>query len=131
MQSTALKAFIKQLFTKQNKPLSRISYVFCSDQYLLQLNLKHLNHDTYTDIITFPLSELSEPVVSDVYISVDRVKENSIKMQTTFTQELHRVIFHGALHLCGYSDKSKQEKLAMRKKEDEYLNAYFVPRETF
>jgi len=126
----ALHAFIIQLFTDEAIQLEMINYIFCSDDYLHNLNLKYLKHDTYTDIVTFQLSEKNAPVVSDIYISIDRVKENARSLKTTFTQELHRVIFHGALHLCNYVDKTDNEKKLMRAKEDFYLNSYFVSRET-
>jgi probable rRNA maturation factor len=118
------------MFKKENTALERLDYIFCSDAYLLELNKAYLKHDTYTDIITFPLSIPPAPVISDIYISVDRVKENASALRTTFNQELHRVIFHGALHLCGYIDKSKSDQKLMREKEDSYLNSYFVSRET-
>ena len=125
-----LKDFIAFIFRTEGTLLHELHYVFCSDAYLLQINQQYLNHDTYTDIITFNLSEPFKPVLSDIYISVDRVRENAMLLQTTFKLELHRVIFHGALHLCGLKDKSKKEKELMRLKEDYYLDRYFVPRET-
>ena len=127
---TTLKAFIVQLFEKEHTALERLDYIFCTDEFLLELNITHLKHDTYTDIITFPLSEANTPVISDVYISIDRIKQNAASLRTSFTQELHRVIFHGALHLCGYKDKTQTDKKVMRDKEDFYLGSYFVPRET-
>jgi rRNA maturation RNase YbeY len=127
---TALKSFIIQLFKTENVHVEELHYIFCSDQYLLQLNKNFLDHDTYTDIITFNLSESSAPIVSDIYISTDRVRENAKALNTTFTNELHRVVFHGALHLCGYKDKTKVQKALMRQKEDACLQQYFVSRET-
>jgi probable rRNA maturation factor len=122
----ALKAFIPLLFKKEKKPLESLTYIFCTDDYLLQINNQHLQHDFYTDIITFDLSEsTSSPTIGEIYISVDRVKENATTHQTTFEQELHRVIFHGALHLCGYKDKTKNDALLMRNKEDDCLSMYF------
>jgi rRNA maturation RNase YbeY len=94
------------------------------------LNKTHLNHDTYTDIITFELSPKNEALIADIYISVERVKENAQSFTTSFQKELHRVIFHGALHLCGYKDKSKKQSQLMRFKEEENLILYFVSRET-
>jgi rRNA maturation RNase YbeY len=105
-----------------------INYIFCSDKYLSELNIAYLNHDTYTDIITFQYTWPPQPVFSDIYISVERVRENGKIFGTTFLIELYRVIFHGALHLCGYKDKNKKDSAEMRKKEDLYLNLY-VPRE--
>jgi probable rRNA maturation factor len=122
----ALKAFIPQIFKKEGKPLETLTYIFCSDEYLLEVNKNFLQHDFYTDIISFDLSESkSSPTIGEIYISVDRVKENAITHQTTFEQELHRVIFHGALHLCGYKDKTKKDSLLMRDKEEDCLSMYF------
>lgn len=102
--------------------------IFCSDSYLLETNKKHLNHDYYTDIITF--SYQSNLVISgDLFISIDRIKENAQKFDCSFEKELERVVYHGVLHLCGYNDKSSEELRQMRSKEDFYLNL-IVPRET-
>jgi probable rRNA maturation factor len=127
---TKLKSFITNLFKAEKIILEELHYIFCSDEYLLNINQLFLNHDTYTDIITFNLANSGEPIISDIYISTDRVKENAALLHTSFSLELHRVIFHGALHLCGYRDKSKVDKDIMRQKEDFYLSQYFVPRET-
>jgi probable rRNA maturation factor len=121
----ALKAFLLQLIEGEGKELDTLNYIFCDDAYLLQINKEYLNHDTYTDIVTFELSQKGEPLVSDIYISVERVRANAQTFKTTFTHELHRVIFHGALHLCGYKDKKKEEAKVMRGKEEEYLEKYF------
>lgn len=102
------------------KTVGEISYIFCSDEYLHKMNLEYLNHDTYTDIITFDYTE-KNIVSGDIFISIDRVKENAIKFKSHFENELSRVIIHGALHLMGYKDKSAQEKEQMRSKEDFYL----------
>lgn len=126
----ALKGFLKGLFKKEGKRIDTINYIFCTDAYLLELNKSHLKHNTYTDIITFELSAKNEPVLADIYISVERVKENARLFQAGLQQELHRVIFHGALHLCGYKDKSKEQALQMRSMEEHYLRKYFVPRGT-
>ena len=112
--------WIKDSIKNEAKKVGEISYIFCSDEYLHKMNLEYLNHDTYTDIITFDYTE--ENIVSgDIFISIDRVKENAIKFKTLFEKELSRVIIHGALHLMGYKDKSAQEKEQMRSKEDFYL----------
>jgi probable rRNA maturation factor len=122
----ALKGFIPQLFKKEGKLFESINYIFCSDEYLLKVNNNFLQHDFYTDIITFDLSlSKTSPTIGEIYISVDRVKENAITHQTTFELELHRVIFHGALHLCGYKDKTKKDALLMRDKEEDCLIMYF------
>lgn len=122
---TRLKQFIQELFQREEQGLSMLQYVFCTDEYLLHINEEFLKHDTYTDIVTFELSEDPDVTEGEIYISIDRVKENAEKYEVTENYELHRVIFHGALHLCGYKDKTKQEVELMRKKEDEYLQLYF------
>jgi rRNA maturation RNase YbeY len=98
-----------------------ISIIFCSDTYLLGLNQKHLNHNYFTDIITFSYSDENE-LSGDLFISLDRVKENAVKEKKSFKNELERVLYHGVLHLCGYKDKSPEEIAEMRSKEDYYLN---------
>lgn len=113
--------WIKDSIKNEAKKVGEISYIFCSDEYLHKMNLEYLNHDTYTDIITFDYTE--ENIVSgDIFISIDRVKENAIKFKTHFENELSRVIIHGALHLMGYKDKTPQQKEQMRSKEDFYLS---------
>ena len=106
---------------KENTPFSRIEYVFCTDEYLLELNRRYLQHDTFTDILTFTLSLPEDPIISEIYISIDRVKENAEKLNVSFDEELHRVMIHGLLHLCGYEDHSAAEAKLMRQKENEYL----------
>ena len=103
-------------FTKEN-----IVIVFCSDSFLLDLNKKHLNHDYFTDIITFSYTTLDR-ISGDLFISVDRVKENALKEGVSFGRELERVVYHGVLHLCGYNDKTPEEIKEMRSKENYYLN---------
>lgn len=119
-----LKAFIERIFKKEKKALAGITYIFCSDEMLLQMNRDFLQHDYYTDIITFGLSDKNQPIEAEIYISIDRVKDNAKEMGITYHTEMLRVIFHGALHLCGYKDKKKSETLLMRQKEDQYLLLY-------
>ena len=119
-----VKAFIESIFRKENQPLDSITYVFCSDEFLLQMNRDFLKHDYYTDIITFGLSENGQPVEAEIYISLDRVRENAQTHGATRTNETLRVLFHGALHLCGYKDKKKSEITLMREKEDHYLRLF-------
>jgi rRNA maturation RNase YbeY len=119
------KEFLLKLFKREGRKIGHVNYIFCNDDYLLDLNRQYLNHHTLTDIITFELSAPGQPVVSDIYISTERVKENAVIYKTPFYRELHRVIFHGALHLCGYKDKTKSDALRMRAAEDKYLNLYF------
>jgi rRNA maturation RNase YbeY len=121
---TALKKFIADLFKREYYVLYELNYIFCSDEYLLQINKDHLQHDYYTDIITFDLSEQKNKVIGEIYISLDRVKDNAQTLGTTFKEESLRVIFHGALHLCGYKDKTATHEKIMRRKEDEYIALY-------
>ena len=121
-----LSAFLDSLVTKYRKGTrkSDLTYIFCSDEHLLQMNRQFLQHDTFTDIITFDLSDGDDVLMGEIYISVDRVKENAEKFGTSYKDELHRVIFHGALHLCGFKDKKTADKTIMRAKEDESIAAY-------
>lgn len=123
-KKTELKAFVALLFRKEKKKLLSLTYVFCSDAFLLQMNRDFLKHDYYTDIISFGLSEPYMPIEAEVYISLDRVKDNAIQLGVPLKDETLRVIFHGALHLCGYGDKKKSEITIMRTKEDRYLRLY-------
>jgi len=104
--------------------LEQLQYIFCSDEYLLEINKQHLQHNYYTDIITFDLSEKPNAVIGEIYISVDRVRDNAQNYDATFKNELLRVIFHGALHLCGFKDKTEKDQTLMRKAEDKYLQYY-------
>jgi rRNA maturation RNase YbeY len=122
-----LKTFTETIFKREGTPLSELRIIFCSDKYLLSINNSYLKHDYYTDIITFKLSgPKGKKLDGEMYISVDRVRDNAKKNRVSFNKEIHRVIFHGVLHLCGYNDKLKSQQLIMRTKEDEYLNRYFV-----
>jgi len=122
---TALKKFIKGLFIKEKGKVADLTYIFCSDEYLLQINNSHLKHDYYTDIITFDLSNSPKKISGEIYISTDRVRDNAINFDVSIKEELHRVIFHGALHLCGYKDKTAKDAKQMREAEGRCLNAYF------
>jgi rRNA maturation RNase YbeY len=102
-----------------------LNYIFSSDKTLLNINRRYLKHDYYTDIITFDLSENSRQIIGEIYISVERVKDNAEKLRLSMVSELHRVIFHGALHLCGYNDKMKADMEKMRDREQHYLGKYF------
>ena len=110
------------MFAEEHIAFQSVSYIFCTDDFLLKLNQEYLKHDTLTDILTFTLSESSLPVVAEIYISVERVLENSSDLKVPFVTELNRVMIHGILHLCGYSDHTPQEKTTMREKEDYYLS---------
>lgn len=120
----ALKNFIASLFKKERTKVLELNYIFCSDEYLLDINRRFLNHDFYTDIVSFNLAEGAQPIQGEVYISIIRVRENAIKYGVSFAEELNRVVFHGALHLCGYQDKTKKDAKLMRNKEDFYLDQY-------
>jgi len=132
----ALKTFLQKKIKSEKRQLGSLNYIFCSDKELLQINQSFLNHDYYTDIITFDLSDTKTNIIEgEIYISTDRVKENSKNFDTKLINELHRVVFHGVLHLCGYKDKSPQDQKIMRKKENAWLLEYFnsillVSRET-
>ncbi len=118
---TGIKSFIESIFKKEKKELKEINYIFCSDDMLLKINQDFLQHNYYTDIITFGLQEPGQPVEAEIYISIDRVKDNAIHHGVDYENEMMRVLFHGALHLCGYKDKKKSEIQEMRAKEDQYL----------
>ena len=115
-----LQRWIKKVITSENKEMGEINYIFCSDEYLLERNIKYLDHDTLTDIITFNYCK-GKIITSDIMISIDGVKENSTIFDNSFSEELHRVMIHGILHLIGYDDKTEKEKILMREKENFYL----------
>ena len=121
----ALGSFIISIFKREKRPLEAMSIIFCSDEYLLSLNRQFLQHDYYTDIISFPLSEPGKALIAEIYVSIERVRENARNAHVSFRKELHRVIFHGILHFCGYKDKSPMDIKKMRATEDRYLKAYF------
>lgn len=123
----ALKSFIEKRIKKEGFSIQTLTYVFCSDKYLLKMNKDFLSHNYYTDIISFDLSETPGNLIGEVYISVDRVKDNAKTHGTTLKEELHRVIFHGALHFCGYKDKKPADTIKMRQMEDRWLSAYMKP----
>ena len=119
---SGLKQWIKDTATAEGFKTGQLNYIFCSDSYLIEINRQYLNHDTYTDIVTFDNSEKEGVVNGDIFISVERVTENAAKFNAAFADELHRVIIHGVLHLLGYKDKSPADKKIMTLKEDYYLN---------
>lgn len=121
---TKLKSFILDLFQNEGKLLDELSYVFCSDEYLLDINRQFLNHDYYTDIITFDISDNKQEVKGEIYISIDRVRDNAKQLDQTIQAELFRIIFHGALHLCGYKDKTNSQQTQMRQRENYYLSRF-------
>lgn len=117
----SLKCRITNLFFKEGIRLSTLNYIFCSDEFLLSINKEFLGHDDFTDIITFSLGLPGQPISGEVYISTDRLRENAAKHGVTILNELHRLLFHGALHLCGYKDKTFSAKKVMTSREDYYL----------
>jgi len=116
-----LKSFILNLIRKEGFSCKSLDFIFTNDEALREMNVSFLKHTDYTDILTFPLSTNGEPIEGEIYISIDRIRENADKYGVSFQDELRRVIFHGVLHLCGYKDKTKKEKELMRSKEDHYL----------
>jgi probable rRNA maturation factor len=120
-QKTFVKNWVSDTIRAEGYSLRELNYIFCSDKYLLQVNRQYLEHDTYTDIITFDNSEKEKVIVGDIFISIDRIRDNAAKFNVTETDELHRVIIHGALHLLGYKDKTPADKSKMTLKEDVYL----------
>ena len=119
---TTVKQWVKATIEAEGYKLKELNYIFCSDQYLLTINQQYLNHDTYTDIVTFDNSEKDGIIEGDIFISIDRIRENAAKFSSGEVNELHRVIIHGVLHLIGYGDKSNSSKKQMREKEDAYLS---------
>lgn len=122
---TSLKTFINSIFKMERRKLESLTYIFCSDEYLLEINKTHLKHNYYTDIITFDFSYTENAITGEIYISTDRVRDNASTLDVSIKEELHRVIFHGALHLCGYKDKTTKDAKDMRVAEDRCLNNYF------
>ena len=120
-KKNAVKTWIRNATVAEGQSVSELTFVFCSDKYLLDINKAYLNHDTYTDIITFDNSEIQGILTGDIFISIERIRENAQKFQVSEMDELHRVMIHGVLHLLGYSDKSRPAKKIMTAKENEYL----------
>lgn len=115
-------SWINASIKTEGKNAEELNFIFCSDHYLLQMNIDYLQHNTYTDIITFDTSEEEGNISGDIFISIDRIKDNAVKFKKEFDNELHRVMIHGILHLIGYSDKTPSKKKRMREKEDAYLS---------
>jgi len=118
---TKVRQWIKDTIAAEGYTLDELTYVFCSDAYLLKMNQQYLDHDTYTDIITFDNSAAEKTITGDIFISVDRIRENAAKFNQTVVNELHRVIIHGVLHLLGYKDKTPADNKKMTQMEDKYL----------
>ncbi|MDR1846696.1 MAG: rRNA maturation RNase YbeY [Bacteroidales bacterium] len=122
-QRTHLKRWIKQVVADYDKQIDDVAFIFCDDDDLLEINNKYLNHDFYTDIITFDYCE-NNIINGDIFISVQRVKDNAQKLKIPFEEELKRVIIHGILHLCGLKDKTKQQSVTMRAAEDKAITFF-------
>lgn len=120
-KKTIIKNWLKSAIEAEGYKLTELNFILCSDEYLLRINQDYLNHDTYTDVITFDNSEELKTIVGDIFISIERIKENAATFKHTVEQELCRVMIHGALHLLGYKDKGKAAKTQMTDREDHYL----------
>lgn len=118
------KKWLKEIAKGEKYSINELNYIFCTDEYLYEINVEYLNHDTYTDIITFDNSEIENKIEADIFISIDRVKENASKLNVPIEDELSRVISHGLFHLMGYKDKKKAEAELMRSKEEFAINLY-------
>ncbi|HSF53605.1 MAG TPA: rRNA maturation RNase YbeY [Algoriphagus sp.] len=123
-QKLRRKNWLKKIAQKENFKIGELNYIFCSDEYLYQINVDYLDHRTYTDIITFDNSEKENTIEGDIFISIDRVKDNASKHQQEEEAELSRVISHGLFHLMGYKDKSKEQSEEMRSQEDFAIKLY-------
>ncbi len=121
-----LKTFIERMFRNEGIQINSLVIIFCSDEYLLGVNRRFLKHDYYTDIITFNLADKEKLVEGEIYISTDRIRENALINKVALQNELHRIIFHGVLHLCGFKDKKSDEKTLMTIEENMYLKMYFI-----
>ena len=122
-QKQATRQWLRQQAEREGYAVGELNYIFCSDEHVLQVNRDYLQHDYYTDIITFDQSEEDEKIEGDIFISVERVADNAAQLGVPAEQEMHRVLAHGLLHLCGYGDKTNEEAAQMRTKEDEWLSA--------
>ncbi|MBP7556799.1 MAG: rRNA maturation RNase YbeY [Chitinophagaceae bacterium] len=121
---TQLKEEIVRIFKRHGKKPGSLNFIFCTDKRLLEINRQYLQHDYYTDIITFELNAPGQPVEGEIYISIDRVKDNARQLGQPIYRELHRVIFHGVLHLSGFGDKTDAQEAEMRRQEDLCLKRY-------
>ncbi|MDR6564436.1 MULTISPECIES: rRNA maturation RNase YbeY [unclassified Arcicella] len=123
-QKNQLKAWLKKVAELEGFKVGDLNYIFCSDEYLHKINVEYLDHDTYTDIITFDNSEEEEMIEGDIFVSIERVKENSQELKTEFLDEFKRVLVHGLLHLCGYDDHSDEDEAQMREIESKYISIF-------
>lgn len=121
----AYEKWLSQVIVSENKKEGDINYIFCDDEYLLQMNIQYLDHDTLTDIISFDYT-MGNEIAGDIFISIERVKENSAEYNVAFDEELKRVMAHGILHFCGYKDKTEVDEILMRNKEEEKMAMFHV-----
>lgn len=122
----ALKRWIKETILNEGFKLDELTFILCSDEYLLRINQEYLDHDTYTDVITFDNSDQEKTITGDIFISIERIIENALSLKQEIDVELRRVMIHGTLHLLGYADKGKTAKTQMTKKEDFYLQTFSI-----
>lgn len=120
-QKVLLRQWLTQTARKEGYSVRELNYIFCSDEYVWKMNKEYLDHDTYTDILTFDTSDEEQVLIGDIFISIERVMENAEKFQVSLEDELHRVMVHGVLHLCGYGDLTEKEEIKMRQMENFYL----------
>ena len=118
-----ISTWLEDIIVNEEKKLGKIQYIFCDDEYLLHVNREYLQHDFYTDIITFDYVK-GKKISGDIFVSLPRIKDNAVQLSTDENEELKRVLAHGILHLCGYKDKSEEEQTMMTEKEDYYLSKY-------
>jgi rRNA maturation RNase YbeY len=123
-QKNKYKKWLKEVAERDNYKIKELNYIFCSDEYLYQINQQYLNHHTYTDIITFDNSEEAKLIEGDVFISIERIKENALREKNSFEKEMLRVMSHGLLHLMGYKDKNPKDKILMSQREDESISLF-------
>lgn len=123
-QKNKYKKWLKEVADHENFKIKELNYIFCSDEYLYQINQQYLNHHTYTDIITFDNSEEEKLIEGDVFISIERIKENALREKNSFEKEILRVMSHGLLHLMGYKDKDPKDKILMSQREDESISLF-------
>lgn len=121
----AFQDWLSEVITSENKTEGEINYIFCDDEYLLEINQQYLDHDTLTDIISFDYS-IGNDLHGDIFISIERVRENALDFNVSFNEELKRVMVHGVLHYCGYKDKTESEEILMRQKEEEKMTMFHV-----
>ncbi|WBX99617.1 rRNA maturation RNase YbeY [Chryseobacterium gambrini] len=121
--NTEYKKWLEDLILSEEKKLGEINYIFCDDEYLLKVNQDYLQHDYYTDIITFDYVK-GKTISGEIFVSLQRISDNASTLSRNYEEELRRVLAHGILHLCGYKDKTEEEELQMREKEDHYLAKY-------